>query len=317
MVAYLIRRLSTSMLTLLLVSFMVFSLLRIVPGDTVTALIADSGAVPPEQLAAVRAELGIDKPFATQYVTWISGLVRGDFGQSLVRHQSTLTEIQEALPVTVQLALMAITLSIFIGIPLGIVAGVRRNGRVDQMTRIFGTFGIAVPEFFVGTVVIICMGKYLHYLPPLGFQTLWENPLANLEQIWIPATLIAFRLSAITMRLTRAVMVEVMTQDYVRTAQAKGLHPMKVSVYHAARNAILPVVTVVASQFGALLGGALVMESLFSLPGLGQSTLIAIQRRDYSQVQMNAMFIAVVIVVLNFLVDLAYAALDPRIRVSS
>src|SRR5205823_844168 len=165
MVAYIIRRLCASMLTLLLVSFMVFSLLRIVPGDTVTALIADSGAVPPEQLAAVRAELGIDKPFLTQYATWVGGMAHGDFGRSLVRHQSTLTEIKEALPVTVQLALTSILLSVCIGLPVGILAAVRRNGKIDQMTRVFGTVGIAVPDFFIGTVVVIAMGKYLHYLP--------------------------------------------------------------------------------------------------------------------------------------------------------
>lgn len=315
MAGYLVRRLLMSVVTLWLVSFMVFSLLRIVPGDTVTAMIAESGLVPPENLAAVRAELGIDKPFLQQYVVWISGLFQGDFGESFVRRQSTLTEIKEALPVTVQIALMTITLSLIIGVPLGILAAIKRNGWVDQATRIFGSLGIAVPGFFLGIIVIISMGKYLGYSTPLGYRAVWEDPLTNLEQLWIPCTLMALQMSAITMRMTRSVMVEVLTQDFVRTARAKGLGGMDVYVKHAARNAILPVITVVGSQFGGLLGGALVMETLFSLPGLGQSTMTAIQRRDYAQVQMNCLFVACVIISLNIIVDLAYAALDPRVRI--
>lgn len=315
MAGYIARRLLLALVTLWLVSFMVFSLLRIVPGDTVTALIADTGLVPQENLDAVRADLGLDKPFLQQYAFWFGGILTGDFGESFVRRQSTLTDIKEALPVTVEIAVLSIVMSLAIGIPLGIVAAIRRNGPIDQFSRVFGSLGIAVPDFFIGTVVIICMGKYLHYLPPLGFQALWEDPLVNIEQIWIPCSLIALRLSAVTMRMTRSVMVEVLTQDYIRTARAKGLHPATVSVRHATRNAILPVITVVASQFGALLGGALVMETLFSLPGLGQSTLTAIQRRDYAQVQMNALFVATIVVTLNIIVDLAYATLDPRVRV--
>ena len=315
MASYVCRRFLLALVTLWIVSFMVFGLLRIVPGDTVTALIAESGLVPQENLDAVRADLGLDKPFLKQYVIWSTGLLRGDFGESFIRRQSTLVEIKEALPVTVELALISIVMSLAIGLPLGIVAAVRRNGPIDHFTRVFGSLGIAVPDFFIGTVVIICMGKYLHYLPPLGFQAFWEDPLTNIEQIWIPCSLIALRLSAVTMRMTRSVMVEVLTQDFIRTARAKGLKGITVSTRHATRNAILPVLTVVASQFGALLGGALVMETLFSLPGLGQSTLTAIQRRDYAQVQMNALFVATIVVTLNILVDVAYAALDPRVRV--
>lgn len=315
MAGYIVRRLLLSLVTLWLVSFMVFSLLRIVPGDTVTALIAETGLVPKENIDAVRADLGLDKPFLQQYVVWISGIFQGDFGESFVRRQSTLVDIKDALPVTIEIAVVSILLSLSIGIPLGIMAAIRRNGPVDHFTRVFGSLGIAVPDFFIGIIVIICMGKYLHYSPPLGFKNIWEDPITNFAQVWIPCTLIALRLSAVTMRMTRSVMVEVLTQDFVRTARAKGLHPMSVSVRHAARNAILPVLTVVGSQFGALLGGALVMETLFSLPGLGQSTMTSIQRRDYSQVQMNALFVACVIISLNIIVDLAYAALDPRVRV--
>ena len=315
MAGYIVRRIMLAFVTLWIVSFMVFSLLRIVPGDTVTALIGETGLVPQENMDAVRADLGLDKPFLQQYASWMGGLLRGDFGESFVRRQSTIVDIQEALPVTVELAVVSILMSLSIGVPLGIIAAIRRNGLIDHSTRVFGSLGIAVPDFFIGTIVIICLGKYLHYLPPLGFKTLWEDPFTNVAQMWIPCTLIALRLSAVTMRMTRSVMVEVLTQDFVRTARAKGLHPVVVSVRHATRNAVLPVITVVASQFGALLGGALVMETLFALPGLGQSTLTSIQRRDYAQVQMNALFVAGIIVALNIVVDLAYAALDPRVRV--
>jgi peptide/nickel transport system permease protein len=304
-----------AVVTLWIVSFMVFSLLRIVPGDTVTALIADTGLVPKENIDAVRHDLGLDRPFLVQYASWMGGIAHGDFGESFIRKQSTLVDIKDSLPVTVELAILSIAISLSIGIPLGLVAAIKRNGPIDHFTRIFGSLGIAVPDFFIGTIVIICMGKYLHYLPPLGFKTIWQDPLTNISQVWIPSVLIALRLSAVTMRMTRSVMVEVLTQDFVRTARAKGLHPAVVTLRHASRNAVLPVITVVASQFGVLLGGALVMETLFSLPGLGQSTLTAINRRDYAQVQMNALFVATIIVFLNILVDLTYAALDPRVRV--
>jgi peptide/nickel transport system permease protein len=316
LISYLIRRSLLMLLTLWLVSFMVFSLVRIVPGDTVTALIFDTGLVPEENIDAVRAELGLDKSFIEQYWVWFSHLLRGDFGDSLIRRESTLTEIQEALPVTVQLALMSIALSLVIAIPLGVVAATRRNSLVDHFTRVFGSVGIAIPDFFLGTVVIILMGRYLGYLPPLGFQPFWDDPLVNLEQLWIPASIVAIRLSAVTMRMTRSVTIEVLTQDYIRTARAKGLSGKAVTTRHALRNALLPVLTIIGAQFGLLLGGALIMETLFALPGLGTSTLTAITRRDYSQLQTNALFIGAVVVTMNLLIDLTYSVLDPRVRLN-
>ena len=316
MLAYISRRLALVVPSLLLVSFGVFSLLRLVPGDALMAKIADAGMVPKANLDAIRHQLGIDQPFLVQYVHWLSGLVHGNFGRSLITNRSVLGQIGDALPVTVELALIALSVSVLLAVPVGVLAALKRNSPFDHVLRVLAVTGTAFPDFFLGTVAILALSIWFHYLPPSGFVPFFSDPLKNLSQIWIPALIIGVRLSAVTTRLTRAMMLDVLHQDYVRTASAKGLRQRRVVIRHALKNALIPVVTVVGNQFGALLAGSVVMESLFSLPGVGGLTLASIQQRDYSQIQGNVMVLAAVVLLINLGVDLLYANLDPRVRLS-
>jgi peptide/nickel transport system permease protein len=201
-----------------------------------------------------------------------------------------------------------------IAVPLGVVSALKHNTPIDHVARVVAVMGIATPDFFIGTVVILFMSLWLRYLPPGGFVNLFQDPVRNLSQMWIPALILGIRLSAITTRLTRSMMLDVLNQDYVRTAVAKGLRQRQVLVRHALKNALIPVVTVMGGQFTALMGGAVVIETLFSLPGIGQLTLASIQARDYTQIQGNVLVFAVLVLLVNLIVDLLYAGLDPRIH---
>jgi len=313
-VSYITRRLLLAIPTLVLVSLGVFSLLRLIPGDTVMALIADAGMVPKENLDAVRHQLGLDAPFAVQYVHWIGGILTGDFGSSLITKKPVLGELAHALPVTLELALLSLGVSLSVALPLGVISAMNHNSPIDHVARFLSVIGIAVPDFWLGTLVILGLSLWLHYLPPTGFVSLFADPARNLEQVWIPVVIIGVRLSAITTRMTRSMMLDVLHQDFIRTAIAKGVTYRRMLIRHALKNALIPVVTVVGNQFAALMAGALVMETLFSLPGVGQLTFTSIQRRDYAQIQGNVMALASLVVLINLSVDVLYAWLDPRIR---
>jgi peptide/nickel transport system permease protein len=312
--AYIARRFLLFIPTLLLVSLGVFSLLRLIPGDAVMAQVASSGMVPKANLDAARHQLGLDAPFIVQYLRWLGGIVHGNLGTSLVAKQSVLGQLRRALPVTAELAVLALIASTAIAVPLGVVSALKHNTPIDHVARVVAVMGIATPDFFIGTVVILFMSLWLRYLPPGGFVNLFQDPVRNLSQMWIPALILGIRLSAITTRLTRSMMLDVLNQDYVRTAVAKGLRQRQVLVRHALKNALIPVVTVMGGQFTALMGGAVVIETLFSLPGIGQLTLASIQARDYTQIQGNVLVFAVLVLLVNLIVDLLYAGLDPRIH---
>jgi peptide/nickel transport system permease protein len=312
--SYVIRRLLLFVPTLLLVSLGVFSLLRLIPGDAVMAQVATSGMVPKANLDAARRQLGLDAPFMVQYFRWLLGIAHGNLGTSLVAGQPVVARLEKALPITIELSVIALLTSTIVAIPLGVVSALKYNSPIDHIARVTAVTGIATPDFFIGTLVILFLSLWLRYLPPSGFVPFFDDPATNLSQMWIPGLILGVRLMAITTRLTRSMMLDVLHQDYVRTAVAKGLRQRQVLVRHALKNSLIPIVTVIGGQFTALMAGAVVIETLFSLPGMGQLTLASIQARDYTQIQGDVLVFAVLVLMVNLAVDLLYAQLDPRIQ---
>lgn len=315
MAAYLLRRLSGAIVVLFGVSVIVFILIHSLPGDTLIAKLGETGRLKPEQIAQARAELGIDRPLPEQYLTWLGGLLRGDLGNSLIWDGQTVAgRIAQALPVSLQLAIMASMVALTIAIPLGVISAVKQDSFVDQAIRVATITGLAVPSFWLGTIVIIYLGIWFGYLPPLSYTPIWKDPWRNLQQFYIPALLLGYNLSATLTRMTRSTVLEVLRNDYVRTARAKGLVQRTVLVRHVLKNALIPVVTIFGNQFAFLVGGTVIMEVLFALPGLGRQTLDAVIQRDYTQIQGNVLLFGTIVVLTNIVVDLSYAYLDPRIR---
>jgi peptide/nickel transport system permease protein len=312
---YIIQRLMLAIPTLLLASLVIFSLVRILPGDVIMATLSDqSQTISPERLAQMRHQLGLDKPFITQYLSWLGGVVQGDLGKSLWAQRPATQELLKALPVTAQLGVMGLIIGWIIGIPVGVLSAIRQDKPVDYVGRVISILGVAVPEFWIATIIILVLSLWFNYLPPLGSAVIWQDPAKSLQQFVWPALILGFRLSAVIMRMTRSTMLEVIRQDYIRTARAKGLSEQMVIYRHALKNALIPVVTIVGAQVGIIVGGAVILETIFALPGVGRLTFQSITLRDYPQIQANILVIATLIVFMNLVVDLAYAWLDPRIR---
>ncbi len=311
---YVLRRLLLTIPVLLGVSIGIFSLIRIVPGDTLMAMIDQSGSVTPEDLTKIRSQMGLDKPFPIQYVTWMSGVVRGDLGASYWTGKPVTDELIQRLPVTMQLAVMAIVISIVIAVPVGVLSAIRQDSFMDYISRLFVVGGLSFPDFWIGTLVVVFPSVWWHYGAPLGLASFAEDPVKNLLQFGPPALILGVRFSATAMRMTRSQMLEVLRQDYIRTAWAKGLKERAIVYRHALKNALIPVITILGTQFRVLLGGTVIMEILFSLPGLGTFIVEGIRLRDYPRVQGGVMYIAVLVVFINLAVDVMYARFDPRIR---
>lgn len=311
---YVVQRLLSSIFVLIGVGLVTFSLIRVVPGDVVTAQLADAGAIDQETQAQFRHELGLDRPYLSQLSSWTGGLLQGDLGRSLWTGREVSAVIGQALPVTLELSLLAILLAFLIGIPIGVLSAVRQDTAGDYAGRLFAIFGLSIPDFVFASVVILLLAKYLHWLPQIGYVPFTEDPLANLAQFLVPAAILGYRLSAVVMRITRSSLLEVLREDYVRTAWAKGLRGRTVVVRHSLKNAMIPVITVIGGQIGYLLGGAVIIEQIFALSGLGRLVLDSIQRRDYTVIQGTVLLIGALTVLVNLLVDLSYAAIDPRIR---
>ena len=314
--AYLARRALLAAPTLILVGVLVFSLMHLIPGDAVIARLQEIGVVTDETLNAMRRELGLDKPFYRQLGEWLWGLARGDLGQSLWTREPAVDRLLAALPVSAELALGGLALAVLIAVPLGVLSAIRQDTWTDYIARLFAIFGISLPDFWVGTLLILYLSLWFGFLPPLGYVSPFDDPLRNLEQFFLPVVVLGFRLSATTARMMRASMLDVLRQDYVRTARAKGLREEAVIYRHALKNAVIPVVTILGTQLSAVLGGTVILETLFSLPGVGFLTFSSIGFRDYTQIQANVLFLAAVLVFLNLLVDISYSWLDPRIRYS-
>jgi len=309
---YLIRRVLLGLVALLGLSLLAAGLIRIVPGDFLMAQLAESGNI--ADLAAARAQLGLDRPFLVQYVAWVGGVLRGNLGTSFWSRRPVMQDLLQALPVSVELAVLAMLLSMLVALPVGISGAARRNTAVDYLARTLSFGGLSVPHFWIATLVLLYGSIWFRWVPPLGYIPLRESVAGNLEQFLIPAAILGIHLSARSLRLVRSSMLEVLQEDYIRTAWAKGLAARRVLWGHALRNALIPVLTLMGGQFTYLLSGSVILEDIFSLSGIGRYVVESITHRDYPAVQGAILFTGVVVVAVNLLVDLTYATIDPRIR---
>ena len=315
---YAIRRTLLFIPTLLVATILVFTLFWIVPGDPALTILAggegDSGAVLPEQLQQLRQTLGLDRPIYVQYASWLTNVLRGDLGTSLWYKTPVWNQVKDRFLVTMELAVMAIVLAIGAAVPLGVISAVKQDTGLDYLSRMFSSIGIALPTFWLGILIVYAFATFFEWLPPLGYATLWDDPLLNLQQLILPALTLAFNDLAFTARVTRSSMLEVMREDYLRTARAKGLVELRVIGRHALKNALLPVLTVSGYQFARLLGGVIIVESIFVVPGMGTLLIDSIIHRDFIVLQAIVLLIAAVVLILNLMVDLSYGVLDPRVR---
>jgi peptide/nickel transport system permease protein len=303
--------------TLLGVAILVFFLLRMMPGDPVaTMLMGDAGGanISPEVIVAERARLGLDQPLYVQFFKWMGGVLQGDFGYSMWTGKPVIYEIGIRLELSLQVAVMATILAILLALPLGTLSAIFKDTWIDQSIRVFSIAGLAVPSFWLGMIVILLLLTYFSWIPPLTFTSFWENPRENLSQLIWPALAVGYRYSAVATRMMRSSILEVLQEDYIRTARAKGVQERLVVARHAMRNAMLPVVTVIGLEFAFLIGGLVVTEQVFNLNGLGKLFVESVTNNDYTMTQALVMLVVMVFVLVNFFVDLCYAWLDPRIR---
>jgi peptide/nickel transport system permease protein len=311
---YVLRRLMLAIPVLVLSSLIVFGLMRVMPGDALTQLMGESGNVGERELAKLRRDLGLDRPYHEQYALWLWQMVSFNPGDSIFTNEPIAVSLRKAIPVTLELAALAIVIGLVVAIPIGVISATRQDTASDYVGRMVAVSGLSLPDFWLATLVITFAAIWLQWIPPIGYVSLWDSPWRNLQQFVLPAAVLGFRLAAATMRMTRSTVLEVLREDYVRTAWAKGLGGRIVVYKHALKNALIPVVTIVGGQLGTLLAGTVVVETIFALPGMGRLTVEAILFRDYPVVQTNVMLVAATLVTLNLLVDLTYAWLDPRIR---
>jgi len=312
---YIVGRLLLMIPTLIGVAILTFVIMRAVPGDIVALRYAGS-SVPQEVVDQERHILGLDKPMWAQFVDWMTSISRFDLGQSLWTGHSVVEEVQVRMPLSIELAVLATLFAVALAIPLGVVAAVKQDSWVDYVIRIFSIGGLAMPSFWIGIMMVLVTLTLWGWAPPVVFTPLFDDPVANLAGLILPAVAVGYRYSAVSMRMTRSTVLEVLREDYVRTARAKGLRETIVVVRHALRNALLPVVTVVSLEFAFLIGGLVVTEQVFNLNGIGKLLVDAVAHRDYPLIQALVLLLAAVFVLVNFVVDMVYVVLDPRIRYS-
>ena len=315
MTRYVVKRLLLMLPTLLGVAVIIFLLMRVVPGDVVELRFAgESSFASKENLQIERARLGLDKPMWRQFVDWMWGILRLDFGRSMWTGAPISEEIRLRFALSLQLAIMATVIAVLLAIPLGVVAALKQDTWVDYAVRIFSIAGLATPSFWLGIVFILGLLIIFKWLPPMVYTPFWVNPWQNILQLIWPALAVGYRYSAVATRMTRSAMLEVLREDYIRTARAKGLWQRLILSRHALKNAMLPVLTVIALEFAFLMGGLVVTEQVFNLNGLGMLFVESVAHRDYTLTQALVLLVAFVFIFVNFLVDLAYAWIDPRIR---
>jgi len=313
---FLLQRIVAFVPTLVGISILVFFVIRQIPGDAITAKLGAEAAaeLTPAQEAAYRAYFGLDKPLTQQYIDWVGGILRGDMGFSEVRREPVLTAILKTFPLTLELTLLALVIALVIGIPIGVLSAVKPNSIPDLFARVISLLGLSMPGFWAGTLIILVLSTVFHAMPNAGtFITPGEDLFRNLGQMFFPAFTLGFAFSASIMRTTRAVMIESLSQDYVRTARAKGLRERTVILIHTLRNGLIPIITLTGVEMGYLLGGAVLIEDVFALPGIGRLTYTAILQRDYALVQGAVLFIAFNFVLVNLFVDFLYSVVDPRV----
>lgn len=315
MLRYLVQRVIAFIPTLLGVSILVFLAIRAVPGDQITAMLGtEAGMLTEDQRTSLEEYFGLDKPIGEQYVSWLGNALKGNLGFS-VRHGQPVTQlILERFPVTIELALLSVFIALIIGLPIGILSAIQHNSVIDLVGRVLSMLGLAIPNFLLGTLIIYLLSVYFGILPNSGnYVEFREDPVLNLQQLIFPAFAMGFSFAASVMRMTRSSMLEILNEDYVRTARAKGMRERTVVLGHALRNAMIPVVTLIGVEVGYLLGGAFITEQIFSLPGIGRLAVTAISQRNYALVQGVTLFIAINFVIINLAVDVLYAVIDPRI----
>jgi len=312
---YLLKRFLLMLPTLFGVALVTFMLIRVIPGDVVELRYSgDRGAVSQEILDKERARIGLDQPVWKQFLTWILGVVRFDFGTSMWTGAPIWEEIKLRFALSFQLAIMATAVAVLLAVPLGVLAALKQDTWVDYGVRVFSIAGLAMPSFWLGIVLILVMLVVFKWLPPMVYTPFWQSPVQNMAQLIWPALAVGYRYSAIATRMTRSAMLEVLREDYIRTARAKGLMQKLILSRHALKNAMLPVVTVIALEFAFLIGGLVVTEQVFNLNGIGLLFVQAVAHRDYTLLQALIMLVAGSFIVVNFMMDVAYAWLDPRIR---
>ena len=313
MARYALKRLLLVVPTLFLVSLFVFAIVRAIPGDVVDMMLEQFQYG--KDAAELRAKLGLDRPLAEQYLVWVSGVLRGDLGQSLWTKRPAVVDITARFPVTLTLSLLAVVISLLVALPVGILAAVKQDTSSDYAARSLAIGALSIPNFWLATLIVVIPSFYFHWAPSIGdFVGFGQDPWGNLAQFVLPAICLGITQAGVIMRMARGMMLEVLRQDYVRTAWAKGLAGRAVVLRHALRNAMIPIVTVIGGQMPFYFGGSIVMEHIFGLPGMGSFVLEAISRRDYPVIQAVNLFVALLIILSNLLVDLSYGALDPRLR---
>lgn len=308
---YVIRRLLQMIPVLFGISVLIFIVMKSIPGDVISGILGVETT--PELVAQLEEKYGLNRPYIVQYLDWIGGVLRGDFGESIRTSEPILPNILNRLKVTGQLTIMAAIISWIIAIPLGVLAAVKRNTWVDRFVRVFALLGVSVPGFALSIMLILLLSQVFNYFSPLGYVSFFDNPLANLEIMILPALILGVSISGSVMRMTRSSVLEVLRQDFIKTVRAKGASERVAIFKHALRNALIPIITLIGMQIGSLLGGAVILEQIFSLPGLGQMTLTGINQRDYPVVQGCVLVIAVIYVIVNLITDILYAYIDPRI----
>ena len=313
---YLAKRLLLIVPTLLGAAALVFLIMRVIPGDVTLLIFGGDQAsqVDPKQLAAMRHRLGLDQPLWVQFGSWLWGVLRFDFGTSLWTGRPVIEELLVRLPLSLELAVLATIVSVLLAIPFGMLAAVRQDSWVDYLIRVVSIGGLAIPSFWVGILIILLLVIFFGWGPPLEFTPPWINPWANFQQMIWPVLTVGYRYAAVTTRMTRSTVLEVMREDYIRTAWAKGLRERAIVFRHAMKNAMLPVITLIGTEFAFLIGGLVVTETVFTLNGVGRFVVDAVAHRDYPVVQALVFLIALSFVVVNLLIDLTYAWFDPRIR---
>jgi peptide/nickel transport system permease protein len=319
MQAYIAKRCLLFVPTLLLATLIAFLLLRVIPGDpALVKLMGETGdsKFTPAELHDLQVKLGTDKPLYVQYGTWVWGMLRLDFGQSMFFEEPVADDLLAKFPITLELTVLAMLIATIIAVPLGLVSALKQDTPADYVSRIISITGVALPNFWVGILIVYFLVLLFAWMPPLGYANLWEDPATNLQQFVFPALALGFFEMAFTARVTRSSMLEVYREDYTRTARGKGLSERVVILRHALKNALLPVVTVAGFQFGRLLAGTVVIENIFMIPGMGKLLVDSVFHRDYTEVQAIVMVITVSVLLLNLLLDVMYGWLNPRIRYS-
>ena len=312
---YALKRIGLFVPTILLVTVIVFVVMRLIPGDICLAILSDGEAsFTQAELEDCRVELDLDRPMVIQYFDWVGGAVRGDFGNSLWFKAPVMAELGERIPVTVELTILAMLIAVVFAVPLGILSALKPESLLDYAARVFTLAGIAMPTFLIAILMVLFLVKFFGWLPPLGYQPLWEDPGANLQQMIFPALALAIYEMAFVARVTRSAMMEIIREDYMRTARSKGLSESVVVFRHGLKNALLPVLTTSGWIFARLFGGTVIIETIFLVPGMGRILIESIFQRDYTMIQAEIVIIAAFIVTINLVVDLLYGVLDPRIR---